>query len=700
MATPENVSPLTSNDDAEIKRRINQAEEERRRFEPQWLVNLAFVAGEQWVGVSRFTRQLAHLSELDPRYEDVDLYVADIIHEHRGAALGELTTDSDRPQLVLPGDGEADEEAELVQEQANRVVGYAWNYEINADVKLGIARQYAVDLGVAAIRVRYDRTKGEAVKSSEGEPVDAPVDPVSGELIVQPDQAREYVAGMAERGETARFAPLKNGRIVWDAGSAFNLLTPPGVPHESKFAWECWVEPVLLSEVKAMYPAARDMKPDTDIGSALGITVSQQGGKTGTPRVADSVWLYHYYERPSAKHPNGRVNVYGGAQKRRLETKPQLPHLTPVGDYDSGIVYLHWQRLSDRFWSRSLIDALKDPQRMTNRTATQQQEIIDRGMPSKFVEEGSLPNKPAGTPGEYIEVKKGAAQPMMNPGNGPGAWMQDHRNQLLQDAQHASTIGALRLGENPSQVTTYSQLRLLFETEGQKRSAIRVDHQTQIGHLTELVVECARRYWPEGKHLIVAGPANRLQAVTFERSMLPDGVVVEAAKGTPKPRGEAERIQLIADLWTAALNSGAATQNAGAWMDWLADSYEAGMPLPLPQQQTDVWADKAELENTMLRRGEQVAVAPYDPPLVHIPRHRRAQDEAIMAGDVNAYLALEEHVKEHEAVEQAKLVVHGPPAVPPTAAGVMPAGEQTGPVTPASQPGDTGSMAGAPIQAQ
>lgn len=642
-----NVATIPQTSDVLIRRRINSAIEYRKQFEPQWLMALAYVAGQQWITWDRQTRQLRDIREIDDRYDDVDLYVADIIHENRGAALGELQLDSDRPELLLPGSGDEDAQSEDIARAANRVLGYAWDTEIYGDKKLRLARQHCVDLGVAPIRCRFDPSLGQPVRSSDGEQVQAPYDPGTGSLIVNPDDAVKHVADMAGRGQTARFDPVNEGRICWDTGTAFNILAPPGVPHESAFPWEIWVAPVLLAELQDRYPAAKGLEPDTDIGSTMGVSVTRIGAgqPVNTPRVADSVWTYTYYERPSSRFPKGRVAVLAGAQRRLLQIVEQLPYQRSNGDWFSGIVYLHWQRLTDRFYSRSLIDALKDPQRMNNRVATQAQEIIDRDMPYTLVEEDSLVQKPSGRPMEFVELKKGGTAPVGVQGHGPGDWMYKQRDQILSDAQHASTLSALRLGDNPQNVGTYSQLALIQEQEAAKRSSIRADHQDQRAALAELTLLDIRRYWRPGKKLVVQGEQNRVQAVEFDLSMVPDSCVVSVAKGESKPRGQAAQIQLVSDMFAAAERIGLTGLDPHRWLRWLHESYDAGETLPFPAPESDAQDKVAEFENfLMLDQGDDPVPSEYDLNPVHIPIHRKAQDKARAAGDTVGYMRIQRHI--------------------------------------------------------
>lgn len=638
--------------------RISGAQYHRRPFEIMWLLNLAFASGQQWTVVDRHTRTLRDISEVDVRYEGADLYVADFIKEQRGAALGELTSDSERPELLVPDDSD-NPVSDSIQEQLNQAVDYGWDFEWDGDVQLMDVRRKCVDLGVAAMRCRFDKNAGKQVKSSTGEPVSAPLDD-DGHPITDGSKAHDYVAGKLQAGAQAKFSPVNEGKIRWETGSAFNLLVPPGVPNERDFPWEIWVRPVPLADVQALYPAAAGMRPDEDIGSVIGITVAQggfnvqQGGYLPS-RLADHVWLYTGYERATPSFPKGRVAVLAGAQKRLLEVTPKLPYEMMDGTWSSGIVYFHWWRMTDRFWSIGLVETLKDSQRMTNRTATQVQEIIDRSMPFVIVEEDSIPQKPGGKPMEWVEVKKGTqVAPQAQAGVGPGQWMAAHRAQLMEDAQHASTLSSLKLGENPTNVDTYSQLALLQDQEASKRSTIRNDHQNQVGKLVELSVQDISRYWPESKQILIGGgKENELRAIDFKKSSIPALFIVKPAKGSAKPRSQAAQLQLIQDIWNAAIAAVTVQQDPLAWVQWLKESYQAGEPLALPSPPADNQLLLARRENYELLNGEQPAVAYWDQIETHLPIHRDAEDHARMAGDVDAINRIEQHIKEHQDVQRA-----------------------------------------------
>lgn len=677
---PRVVNPASP--EALIRERVTDAVNYRKQFEHIWVSSLRFVAGNQWDVYDTVSRSLISIQEAYPHYEGRELYQSDIIHEYRGAALGELGADSDRPELLLPGNGDTDPVDEDIQAQVNRAVGHDWDYELRAGEALEDAQHKCVDLGVSAVRIRWDRDGGKArtVATGDGEqPVEAPVG-ADGTVITDAEKARSYVADTQAQGGTAKFQALYTGKHCMDVGSAFNILAPPGVPHEKNFPWEVWVEAIDLDTLRTQYAAAAELTADPDVQSVLGLGVKQAGAgpASGAVDLRNHVWVYTYYERASRKFPKGRVAVMAGRQKVLLEpVTERLPYECVDGTWESGIVYFHWNRLTDRFYSRSLTDALKDPQRLINRRQTQSNEIIDRGMPFMHVEEGTYVEDPSGTPMEIRELKKGTGvEPKMNPGIGPGPWMYQDKEALREDATHAATLSALRLGENPPNVNTYSQLATLNEQEAQKRSAIRSQHQRARCRLVEFAVYDIQRYWPAEKQILVGGPENKLQAELFAKSKIPAMFVVGPAQGASKPRGQAAQLQLVTDIWNAALASGAVLQDPGGWVEWYKRSLDAGEPLDLPSVPSDGQMEKAQIENHLLMMGEQPAVAYWDNAQKHIPLHRQSEDQAILAGDLEAVKRHETHIEEHMSVQlenQQQIAQQAAPTVP--GAGVpLPAG--------------------------
>lgn len=659
-----------------VKDRIRAARDDRKRFEPTWQHNLAFAAGKHYVKWNRVSRRL----DMPPELMGKDLYTADVITEYRTTALGELASDDSRPELLLRRD---DEPSQEYQEVLNRAVEWGWDAEWHADTVLEEARRLCVDTGLSAVRCRWDPTVGPVVGElphMDGRPVHSPEE--------QAGLVDQFTQGPIPGVE---MKPVRRGAIRWEPLSVFNLLVPPGVNHELFFPWECVIRPTLLADVKSEYgDLAAELKEDTDIGSLLGLDLNAESGTANTAfgpddrragRLRDHVWLFTYLERPSLAYPQGRTITLATNKMQVVRVEDRLPYEAPDGTYRSGIAYFHWWRVSGRFYSRGLVDVMKDIQRSFNKRRNQTHEIIDRGMPIVFVEKGSAATERQGLAAEIVELGPSERQPVPFQGFGPGDWMWRDLEAMRDDLEHATGLRGPRLGDNPANVTTYGQLAILNENEQVKRQPIIREHKLAINQLVEDSVYDMRTYWGPERHLALAGDDDRADVQVFDATKIPSFFVVKTAKGSAKPRSQAAELKKIEDIWKASLESMAVASDPHAWVEWYKESLEAGQALPLPSVHSDDQQEKAKLENHLMLLGQPVPVQYYDPHDVHIRIHRTAQIESELAGDENAWATIEDHVQEHVMIGAQQM------------AEMMEAQEA---MQPQPQPGEEGEPGGAP----
>jgi hypothetical protein len=499
------------------RRRIRQAQDAQKPYWGTWATNLAFAAGQHWLVWDEKMSQLRSIKEFDDRYRSREMFTADRITERRQAQIGELSAEDDRPQLLAAQPGE---DAEDVTDVLNDLCAYAWDREWDAADVLLRARGMVLDVGYCAIRCRWNPDEG---------PVAGRVPIGQDGQAVDPNQLAEN--GMLPDGSLPKFKTVHEGRTEWELYSPFQSLTPPGIVHEKQFPWEALVKPVTIEEVKAVYGV--DLDEDTDIVSTIGIpaAVKAGSGQRSNNRLRDHAWLYLCYDRPSRSAPQGRELVFGGPNLELLDVKEGLPYTLDKKPH-SGVTYLHWWRLSDRFQSKSFIEGQKDPQRIINRRKTQNVEIIDRSMPKLIVGKGDWPEETTGAPMELIELNPGTRQPIALEGQGPGQWMYQDIESLDEDLVHASTLSNLRLGENPGSVDTYGQLAILNDNEQGKRQAIVGEHRRTIGELVRLSLNDARRYWPPEKIGEVEGDDDQIKQVTFKRDQIPPTSVSRRRQGS------------------------------------------------------------------------------------------------------------------------------------------------------------------------
>src|SRR6266542_3263681 len=640
-----------------IRENLRRSREAQKAFHATWQSNLAFASGQHWLVWSEKDRTLRSISQMDPRYRNRELYTADVITENRLAVLGEMGSDDDRPELLLRRN---DISAEDFQAQVNRAVGYGWDHEWHGDEVLAEVDRLTIDLGTAAVRCRFDPTVGKVAYKD--------VPHANGQPMPREEAIKAAEAAVLGVGERPEYRDVPEGRICWEPIPAFGLLPPVGVAHERYFPFDCIVRPTLLSDVKAIFGAVADeLREDGDIGSTLGepvVGAPGAGADRMKNRLRGYIWLFTYFERPAAKTPQGRVFYFGGNKLKLLDVKNTLPYVAPDGTYRAGISYFHWWRVTGRFFSRSLIEALKDGQRAKNKRRTQANEIVDKGMPKYFGRVGSTARARTNEVMEKIELQHGEEPPTIFPGFGPGDWMYREDEQIDKDLARSTGITAPTLGENPASVTNYSQLSLLREQSQVKRQPVYIERKLAIARLVEDSVYDIRTYWGAEKQIMLAGEDDRVDAENFNATKIPSFFIVRVAKGAAKPRSQAGELQKVQDIWTAATAAGAVMRDPDSWVLWFKASLEHGQALDLPDSPADDQAQKAEFENHLMLAGIEVEPRYYDPPEVHVPRHRQAQIQADQVGDIAAWERIERHVQATLALAQqmsAALQSNAPP---------------------------------------
>lgn len=658
------VATLDEQDLSKIRRQILAARNDRRRHESNWRLNLAFCAGKQWLEWKSFGRGGRFV--LPALRRGQHRYTVNKISDLRISLLGQFSMDSDRPQLLFRTD---DLPTEDFAETANDAVAAGWETEWQGDTVLDEVKRTMIDLGTAAVRCRFDPTAGpKKVKDVPHE---------NGRPILNPEKAREYVAAQQARGQSADLRTIHEGRIRWDHGTPFNLLVPAGIKREDKFPWECWIETSHIDKVKEQYGSEADgitaetIDDINAVGDESSIsTGSEDGSDAGTPvKLEDHVFVYTFYERPCRDHPDGRVVVLAGANLKPLEVRPKLDYVAPDGTRRSGIHYFHYIRLTDRFWSQSLIDLVREQQRAYNKRSSQIGETIDRGQAFILAQENGIPKR-TGVPVEVIPIKPNIPAPVVSAGVPVGDWMWKSLDRIDADMREASGLQDVLQGENPQNVGNYSQLALLQEEAGRKFDAIMGAAKQNVAHLVEDSVHAIRQYWGADKFLALEGPDGTLKAFNFDATKVPDFYRVYVAKGAAQPRSQAAELKKVDDLAAYSINSGQPLP-----LEWVAESYDSGKPADMPQQQRHDGLDKALMENQQLEQGGMPQVEYYDDGALHVQVHRSLQSRADATGDRELSQRCEQHIQDHLTQAQANAQaqqtgqqpqnVTGPAAAPP-----------------------------------
>lgn len=639
-----------SGDLAMWQERREQAQRDRRRYEPVWAMCQAYVANKQWVGWSKRERRIVS----EPNPQERERHTVNVLTSYLMTNVGKFAADDLLPMLGFRAD---DEEQEMFSKQANLAMEYAWYEEIDAEERLYDAFIRMCTFGIAGIQAGWSPT-GPLIAEN--------VPYLNGKPLLDPTEATQAVAASAQGGPKVEFRDVR-GRCDWRVLSPHNILPPPGVLHERDFPWLIIERPVALDRLRSVYGDKADRITEqnlqaVDVMGARDVMSDDEGiSQTATGRLRNHAILYTGYEFPSRRFPKGRTYIW--VQDTTLDDRPKLPYEVS-GEPMIGVKFFKYNMLPDRFWPIGLIEPGMGPQRQRNRSRSQYIEIKDRaGLGRIYTRPNSLNvNQLAGGKVmEVIEVRPGSEMPTETSGLGPGPWMAEDIAMHDSDIDKVMGMGQVTLGQGaPGGVSAYSAMALLAEQDDRRVGPIIRHIRNNVTWLVKFTLQDVRNYWGTQKQIALAGEDGRLQAFTFDATRMPPEVYVKVGRGAPSPRNQAAEIQKVFDLYDRAIAGGQPLP-----VQWLYESLEQGKAKPIPETPQMVQTQKAELENMLIARGGVATVDQTDDHDVHIREHT----EAIIAhqfipGAEEVVRALTEHRMEHEqAKQQASLPAASAPGL-------------------------------------
>ena len=624
-----------------VQERRKQGKQHRRYREGIWQLCQRFVAGDQWVGLTK-GREARVVEIANPR-KRVQLTV-NLLTQFFETGIGKLYDDNFMPNLQF---ARPDEEAQRFIEQCVRAFRFAWDEEIQADDRIHEMLIELLGYGTAAMRCRFDMSVGPYI----GEvPVDS-----NGAMVPVDEQDPRYQETIArmERGESVEYRTMREGAITWDVLSPFNFLVPPGIPHPRLFPWVIVETPLPLGEAKAMFGERASALAEQDLSQVDLIGDRDVGGDSdGSAKLKDHCLLSTMYETPTGEFPNGRVVHV--SQDTLLEEKPKLPY-NVNGHPRAGIVFFRYHRVPRRFYGIGLIEPGIGPQRQRNIATSQNSEMKDKNLGRVYTHKGVLTeaNMPVGRIMEHIEIKQSAgdlrAAIMETQGVPPGPWIAAEKEASDADMEKVMGFRDLVNSESMRGVTAYAAFALQAEQEDRRVGPILSHIRSGIVELSRFTTEAMRMYWPIDKQVILAGPDNVVDAYYFDASKIPAAAYFSYGKGQSGPRSPAAEIQKIFDIYDRSVASG---QPLG--MKWLMSSVDAFKAMPFPQGEADLQREKAELENLLAANGQPPMVSPLDDHLAHLPEHRVAWQQASLNGREDVAQILVQHILMHEQQMQSQ----------------------------------------------
>ncbi len=622
----------------EFKRRL----QEKRPFELQWRLNIAFLEGNQYVDINPVAMTLEEIPKLFWWEErEVFNHIAPNI-ETRISRLNRL-----RPVLqTRPGTGsQEDIRAAKVGTQLLRTI-----YE-EQGIRNLMSEAYAwmESCGTVLFKHTWNPGKGPLIANMETKSGIEEIYEGDLDVILVPPQ--EFFPDSCYRQDVGHCRSVIHAK-------AYHV-------DEVEEIWGVKVDPEDTSVMKLQ-------RSKTGIG---GLGYGLGGFQFTTVKLKNHVLVKEYSEVPSKRFPEGRLIIVAGG---KLLYYGPLPYF--IGP--NGKRALHFSKVvcierPGMFWGKTVVERMIPLQRRYNALRNRKAEYLNRAAIGVMaVEEGStdidLLESDGIAPGSIIPYNRGYNAPtfLSNP-QLPQAFETELAN-LLQEFSILSGVSEIsRQSHAPPGVKSGVALAIALEQDETRLSSV-------ASNVEQFLTECGRIWLRMYKQFVsgtrvlrIIGKNNVVEVIDWTAADIrSDDVVVEGISATVE--SPAHRRQMVFDLLASGLFIDPDTGRISKEMrNKILEKIELGN-WETGEEEDRLHISKAERENLQLSQGIFLQAVDYDDHVLHISRHNRYRltmdYEQLMTENPNIELMFRQHVDMHlnflaQQVQQMQQV-QAPPSSP------------------------------------
>ncbi len=569
---------------AEVTEDFERRREARRSVESGWLLNMNFFSGNQYCDIS----PAGGIVEEDKRFYWQSRRVFNHIAPTIDSRIAKLTNMRPRLRVKPFSDEEADVNAAKL---STGILDYV-RERIRLDETMAKALLWSETCGCAFYKITWDRDGGRQVAVDGGLPV------YEGEVSVTAVPPFEI------------FPDRMGAENIEELQSLIHAQAVPVAYIEEKFG-------VVLKGRKITELALTGYsEPSNGKNPTL-----QTGGSHPPEQEGDSEILIERYSRPSAKEPDGRLEIVAGGKLLYLGS---LPYLNGErGERRFPFVKQDCLRLPGAFFSGSIVDRLIPIQRAYNAVRNRKHEFLNRiSMGVLTVEDGSVDADELAeeglSPGKVLIYRQGGKPPeMLDCGSVPAEFAAEEE-WLEREFVVVSGISDLSQNSTPSRVTSASGLQLLLSQDELRLAATAENVSDALRETGRQILRLYRQFAGSARLLTLTGKNKKTQVYYFNAADLAanDILFESEEKDTPLERRETLMKLLEAGILTGKDGTLSEENRTRILEEFGFENYENSQDL------SALHRTKAGEENLRLK-SEDVSPDVYDDHALHVAEHVR-----------------------------------------------------------------------------
>lgn len=639
---------------AEVLSLVSETKDILQQFLWEWWEGIAFYRGDQWTVWDHGAGKLRQRPVLPWRIRLTDNQILPLVMRQQ-AMLTER-----RPMYSAMPRTEDDDDV-LAAEAFEAMLTYHWD-RLDCTDKLGEALLWSLTTGNAFWRIDWDSSAGKGVLvplplgSDAAGAKDAPKAEdahTPGEERAEAEVDDFFLPGMTDEPDP-QMQVVNVGDVQIRVVSPFQMMVDPSASRLEDARWVCQETYVHVDVLKEKFGAkVSNVAPDVSAEEFYNYEQSLRfGSGTSTSASEDAksqVRLYEWWERPTKKHPEGRVVTV--ANGRTLDER--------ANPYGGRFPYVHFPavKIPGRFWADGYIKHLRPLQTMHNRALSRYHEIMNlMGNPKWIadkhagIKETSINDRP----GEVIIKTPGSEVKPISPPPAPTIHPQVMAL-ALNAMQTITGVNDPLVGQNPPNVRSASALFGLQEAAMRSFVPLAMQTESALRNTGRLVLNLVQRFYTEDRTFRVIGNTGRPRVHHMMASDVGRIEDVTIVHGSMQPRSKAAQqdraLQMLQVAPFLFMNE-----------DGEIDKDRLMRVLDMPSMSSRVTLDdvdrsQAYQEHIDAEQGVELAVLPWENDKLHMRIHaKKLQDRGWTEKFPEGAAALAQNYAQHEAQIQQKMM--------------------------------------------
>jgi len=651
---------------------------ERRPFELQWRLNLAFLDGNQYIDIDPHSNELVEIPKVAAWQErEVFNHIAPIVETRVSRLMRAQPTLKARPATEEAEDlASAKVCTRLMQQilaeqldREHRQEMLTWLESCGTVFLKNIWNPRAGRIvGRAAVQGALKETMQH---QEEPELNDEGTKTLAKEMTMALEQPPEEETQVEETDDgivAATIVPVHEGDVSVVVVPPYEIY-PDSAWHSSIDVCRSIIHARAYSieQIYEMYGVLVDPEPvesweleATTLGLG-GLGYGRGGYKISVQSRKDHAVVKEYWEAPSLRYPEGRLIVVAGRKLLHVgplpfavgaDDRPALPFVKVTSIMKPGC-----------FWGRSLIERLIPIQRRYNALRNRKAEYLNRAaIGQMWVQEGAVDldelEVNGGMPGWICVVKPGFTPPQYFTFPPLPSAFETEENNLLNEFTIISGVSEIaRHSQAPPGVKSGVALDIALEQDDTRLSHTVVNIESAFIEAGKQWLRLYRQFATVPRIIRNVGTQNTLEVLQWDRNNIrSDDVVIETSalvSETP-----AVRRQMVFDLLNMGLfndsDTGRLSKEGRTKVFELLEMghWEFG------DEADKLHIAKAQRENRMMMDMQLADVADYDDHAAHIEAHNQWRltieyEEANKAQNRVLDAIFSRHVEQHLAMMQA-----------------------------------------------